>query len=63
MAKYDAQQKEFIKYLQEEKNRLLKGTSHYYIDSLGKTRLVNKDVFNEVDKILNRYKEIIGDKE
>ena len=29
-------------------------------DSLDKTRLVNEDIFNEVDTILSKYKEIIG---
>ncbi len=60
MDKYANQQKEFIKYLQEEKDRLTRECSNIYEDSLGKTRLVNEDVFNEVGKILNRYKEIIG---
>lgn len=54
------QQKGFIKYLQEEKNKLAKECSHIYEDSLGHTRLVNEDKFNEADKILNKYKEIIG---
>lgn len=31
-----------------------------YEDSLGKTRLVNEDIFNEVNKILSKYKEITG---
>lgn len=53
------QQKEFIKYLQEEKNKLAKECSHIYEDSLGHTRLVNEDKFNEADKILNKYKEIV----
>ena len=55
------QQKEFIKYLQEEKNKLAKECSHIYEDSLGHTRLVNEDKFNEADKILQKYKSIIGD--
>lgn len=57
------QQKEFIEYLEKEKDRLAISTSHTYEDSLGKTRLVNEDIYNEVDKILSKYKEIIGGKE
>lgn len=55
------QQKEFINYLEDEKDRLARECSHIYEDSLGKTRLVNEDIFNEVDTILSKYKSIIGD--
>ena len=55
------QQKEFIEYLEKEKDRLSRECSQIYEDSLGKTRLVNKDIFNEVDTILSKYKEITGD--
>ena len=55
-----AQQKEFIEYLENEKNRLAKECSHTYEDSLGKLLYVNEDIFNEVNKILSKYKEIIG---
>ena len=55
------QQKEFISYLENEKDRLARECSHIYEDSLGKTRLVSKDIFNEVDKNLSKYQEIIGD--
>lgn len=54
------QQKKFIEYLENEKYRLARECSQIYEDSLGKTRLVNEDIFNEVDKILSKYKEIIG---
>ena len=54
------QQKEFIEYLEREEDRLASECSHVYEDSLGKTRLVNEDIFNEVDKILSKYQEIIG---
>ena len=54
------QQKEFIDYLENEKDRLARECSRIYVDSLGKTRLVNEDIFNEVDKILSKYYEIIG---
>lgn len=55
------QQKEFIGYLENEKDRLARECSHIYENSLGKTRLVNEDIFNEVDTILSKYKEIIGE--
>ena len=50
------QQKDFIEYLENEKDRLARECSQIYEDSLGKTRLVNEDIFNEVDKILSKYK-------
>ena len=55
------QQKKFIEYLENEKDRLARECSHIYEDSLGKTRLVSEDIFNEVDKNLSKYKEIIGE--
>ncbi len=57
----ETQQKEFIDYLGNEKDRLVRECSQIYEGFLGKTRLVNKDIFNEVDTILSKYKEIIGD--
>ena len=57
------QQKDFIEYLENEKDRLARECSQIYEDSLGKTRLVNEDIFNEVDTILSKYKSIIGGKE
>ena len=54
------QQKEFISYLENEKDRLSRECSQIYEDSLGKTRLVNEDIFNEVNDILQKYKSIIG---
>lgn len=57
----ETQQKEFIKYLEDEKDRLARECSNIYEDSLGHTRLVNEDKFNEVNDILQKYKEIIGD--
>lgn len=59
--KYKDQQKEFINYLENEKDRLARECSQIYEDSLGKTRLVNEDIFNEVNDILQKYKIIIGD--
>ena len=54
------QQKEFISYLENEKDRLSRECSQIYEDSLGKTRLVNENIFNEVNDILQKYKSIIG---
>ena len=54
------QQKEFIEWLESEKSRLAKECSNTYEDSLGKLLYVNEDIFNEVNKILSKYKEIIG---
>ena len=56
------QQKEFISYLENEKDRLARECSNIYEDTLGKTRFVNEDIFNEVDTILSKYKSIIGGK-
>lgn len=56
-----AQQKEFIKYLELEKDCFVRGCSNVYEDSLGKTRLVNEDIFDEIDNIYKKYKETIGD--
>lgn len=56
----ETQQKEFIKYLEDEKDRLARECSNIYEDSLGHTRLVNEDKFDEVNDILQKYKEIIG---
>lgn len=58
--KTEMQQKKFIKYLEDELDRLARECSQIYEDSLGKTRLVNEDIFNEVNKILSKYKEITG---
>lgn len=58
---YKTQQKEFIKYLEDEKNRLARECSNIYEDGLGHTRLVNEDKFDEVNDILQKYKSIIGD--
>ena len=57
----ETQQKEFIKYLEDEKDRLARECSNIYEDSLGHTRLVNEDKFNEINDILQKYRSIIGD--
>ncbi len=53
--------KEFIKYLEDEKNRLAIGCSNIYEESLGHTRLINEDIINKINNILEKYKSIIGD--
>lgn len=57
------QQKEFIAYLKNEKDRLAREVSFIYEDGLGTARLVNGDIFEEVNEILLKYKEIIGVKD
>jgi hypothetical protein len=48
--KVETQQKEFIKYLEDEKDELARGRCD-----------VCKDKFDEADDILQKYKEIIGE--
>ena len=55
------QQKDFISYLENEKNRLIHEASHYYIDSFDRQHAVNETIYDEVDVILQKYKSIIGD--
>lgn len=57
----EMKQKEFIKCLEDEKDRLIKETSHYYIDSFDRQHSVNETIYDEVDMILQKYKSIIGD--
>lgn len=59
--KLETQQKEFIKYLEDEKDRLIKETSHYYIDSFDRQHAVNETIYDEVNIILQKYKSIIGE--
>lgn len=56
-----AQQKGFINYLEDEKDRLARECSNIYEDSLGHTRLVNEDIFDEINDVLQKYKSTIGD--
>ena len=46
--------------IEKEKTRLAKECSHTYEDSLGKTKYVNEDIFNELDKILDKMNELEG---
>lgn len=48
------EKQELIDYLKEEQNRLARECSQIYEDSLGKTRLVNEDIYNEVSRILSK---------
>lgn len=50
--------KELKKWLEEEQNRLARECSQIYEDSLGKTRLVSEDIFNELTKVLDKIKEL-----
>ena len=48
--------------IEKEKTRLAKECSHTYEDSLGKTKLVNEDILNELNKISKRMNELEGKK-
>ena len=48
------EKQELIKFLNEEQDILARECSPIYEDSLGKTRLVNEDIYNEVSKILSK---------
>lgn len=52
---------ELEKWLEERKTYYCMGCSHSYEDSLGKTRLVNEDIFNEITKIKDKLNELKGD--
>lgn len=54
---------EFKKWLEEEKNRLARECSNIYEDSLGKHRLVNEDIFDELNKVLSKIQELERGKE
>ena len=42
----------------EEKIRLARECSNIYEDDLGKTKLVNEDIYNELNNVLDRMQEI-----
>ena len=48
------EKQELIEFLKEEQDRLARECSHIYEDSLGRTRLVSEDIYNEVSKILSK---------
>lgn len=50
-------------WLEEEKTRLARECSHIYEDSLGKTKLVSEDIFNELDEVLYKMNELEGKNE
>lgn len=56
-------QKKFLKYLMEERERLVTEYSNIYEDDLGNLRYVNEDIFNKVVEILEKYEVIIGVKD
>lgn len=48
------EKQELITFLKEEQDRLARECSPIYEDGLGKHRLVNEDIYNEVSKILSK---------
>lgn len=50
----EKEKQELIDYLKEEQNRLARETSAVYEDGLGKRKLVNEEIYNEVSKILSK---------
>ena len=49
---------ELENYLEEEQTRLARECSNIYEDSLGKTKLVSEDIFNEITRIKDKLKEL-----
>lgn len=49
---------ELKKFTEKEKDRLARECSQIYEDSLGKTRLVNEDIYNEVKNISDKMQEL-----
>ena len=49
---------ELKKFIEKELDRLVRECSQIYEDGLGKTRLVNEDIFNEVKNISNKVQEL-----
>lgn len=49
---------ELKKWLEEEKDRLVRECSNIYEDSLGKTKLVSEDIFNELTKVSEKIDEL-----
>ena len=54
LIKKDDEKQELIEFLKEEQDRLARECSHIYEDSLGRTRLVSEDIYNEISKILSK---------
>lgn len=54
ISKLEKEKQELIEFLKEEQDRLARECSHIYEDSLGRTRLVSEDIYNEVSKILSK---------
>lgn len=48
------EKKEIIDFLEKEQDRLARECSPIYEDGLGKTRLVNEEIYNEVSLILSK---------
>lgn len=58
--KYQHNWNELKKYIEKEKDRVVKGTSHTYEDSLGKINYVNEDIYIKLVKVLNKMYELEG---
>lgn len=56
--KMQKEKQELIDYLKKEQDRLARECSHIYEDDLGKTRLVNEDIYNEVSEILSKIEKL-----
>lgn len=54
---------ELKKFIEKEQDRLARECSQIYEDSLGKTKLVNEDIFNEIKNISNKMQELEGNDE
>lgn len=52
--KMQKEKQELIDYLKKEQERLAKEPSAIYEDGLGKTKLVNEEIYNEVSRILSK---------
>lgn len=56
--KMQKEKQELIDYLKKEQDRLARECSPIYEDGLGKTRLVNEDIYNEVSEILSKIEKL-----
>lgn len=54
VSKLEKEKQELIDFIKKEQDRLSRECSQIYEDSLGKTRLVNEEIYNEVSLILSK---------
>jgi len=52
------EKEELKKWLEDEKYILAKSVSHIYEDSLGHSKFVNEDIYNELIKVSDKIKEL-----